>query len=188
MFLTIRLRFLPQNSCQSLCLHAVRKPNFKGLKLYCLNVNSVVKHSDELRLLVDDKQLHALCLSETKLDDTVEDNCIDIDGYQVIRKDRTRHGGGVAMYVHESLMFEFCNDFNVAELESSTIEIRLPFTKPIILMTLYRPEVQVTVYNNIHNLISNILFENKEFIMMGHINANFLSKPLDNDAKHMKNI
>ena len=92
------------------------------------------------------------------------------------------------MYVHESLMFEFRNDFNVAELESLTIEIRLPFTKPIILMTLYRPEGPVKVYNNIHNLISNILFEDKEFIMMGNVNANFLSKPLDNDAKHMKNI
>ena len=114
------------------------------------------------RLLVDDKQPHVLCLNETKLDDTVEDNCIDIDGYQVIRKDRTRHGGGVAMYAHESLMFEFRNDFNVAELESLTIEIRLPFTKPIILMTLYRPEGPVKVYNNILNLISNILFEDKE--------------------------
>ena len=75
--------------------------------MYCLNVNSVVKHLDELGLLVDDKQPHVLCLNETKLDDTVEDNCIDIDGYQVIRKDRTRHGGEVAIYVHESLMFEF---------------------------------------------------------------------------------
>ena len=81
------------------------------------------------------------CLNESKLDDTVEDNCIDIDEYQVIRKDRTRHGGGVAMYVHESLMFEFRNDFNAAESESLTIEIRLLFTKPIILMKFYRPEV-----------------------------------------------
>ena len=95
---------------------------------------------------------------------------------------------GVAMYVHESLMFEFRNDFNVAELGSLTIEIRLPFTKPIILMTLCRPEGPVKVYNNILNLISNILFEDKEFIMMGDVNANVLSKPLDNDAKHMKNI
>ena len=54
--------------------------------MYCLNVNSVVKHSDELRLLVDDKQHHVLCLDETKLDNTVEDNCIDIDGYQVIHE------------------------------------------------------------------------------------------------------
>ena len=166
----------------------MRKPNFKGLKLYCLNVNSVVKHFDELSLLVDDKQLHVLCLNETKLDDSGEDNCIDNDEYQVIRKDRTRHGGGVAMYVHESLIFEFRNDFNVAELESLTIEIRLAFTKPIILMTLYRPEGPVKVHNNIHNLISNILFEDKEFIMMGDVNANFLSKPLDNDVKHEKYI
>ena len=91
------------------------------------------------------------------------------------------------MYVHESLMFEFRNDFNVAELESLTIEMRLSFTKTIILMTLYRPEGPVKVYINIHNLISNILFEDKEF-MMGDVIANFLSKPLDNDAKHMKNI
>ena len=76
----------------------------------------------------------------------------------------------------------------MAELESLIIEIRLPFIKPIILMTLYGPEGPVKVYNNIHNLISNILFEDKEFIMMGDVNANFLSKPLDNDAKHMKNI
>ena len=60
------------------------------------------------------------------------------------------------MYVHKSITFEFRNDFNVAELESLTIEIRLPFTKPIILMTLYRPEGPVKVHNNIHNLVSNI--------------------------------
>ena len=67
--------------------------------MYFLNVNSVVKHSDELRLLVDDKRPHVLCLNETKLDDTVEDNCIDIDVYQIIRKDRTRHGGGGGCHV-----------------------------------------------------------------------------------------
>ena len=73
------------------------------------------------------------------------------------------------MYVHESLMFEFRNGFNVAELESLTIETRLRFTEPIILMTFYRQEDPVKVYNDIHNLISNILFEDKELIMMGDV-------------------
>ena len=77
------------------------------------------------------------------------------------RKVVTRHGGGVSMYVHESLMFDFRNDFNVAELESLTIEIRLPFTKPIILMTFYRPVGPVEVYNDIQNLVSNILFKTR---------------------------
>ena len=76
--------------------------------------------------------------------------------------------------------------FNVAELESLTIEIRLPFTKLLNLVMFYRPGGPVKVYNDIHNLISNILFEDKEFIMMGDANPNLLSKPLDNDAKHMK--
>ena len=42
--------------------------------------------------------------------------------------------------------------------------------------------------NRLHgsDIISNILFEDKEFIMMGDVNANVLSKPLDNDAKYIK--
>ena len=106
----------------------------------------------------------------------------------MFRKHRTGNGGGVAMYVQESLMLEFRNDFNMAEFKSLMIKIKLPFTKPIILMTFYRSEGSVKVYNDIHNLISNILFEDKEFIMMGDVNANLLSKPLVNDTKHMKNI
>ena len=127
----------------------MRKPNFKGLKLYCLNVNSVVKHLDELRLLLDDKQPHVLCLNETKLDDTVEDNCIDIDGYMGIKllgkTEQDMVVGLPCMCSSHFKMFEFRNDFNVAELESLTIEIRFPFTKPIILITLYRPEGPVKV-------------------------------------------
>ena len=87
-----------------------------------------------------------------------------------------------------SCMFELRKDFNMAELKSLTIEIRLPFTEPIILITFYRPEGPVNVDNQIHNLISNMLFEEKEFIMMDDVNVSLLTKPIDNDAKHMKNI
>ena len=55
-------------------------------------------------------------------------------------------------------------------------------------MTFYRPVGPVEVYNDIHNLVSNILFEDKEFIMMGDVNSNLLSKPLHNNAKHMENL
>ena len=92
------------------------------------------------------------------------------------------------MYMSESAMFEFRRDFNMAELKSLTIEIRFPFTEPIILITFYRPEGPVKVDNQIHSLISNMLFEDKEFIMMGDVNVSLLRKPIDNDAKHMKNI
>ena len=50
-----------------------------GLKIYCLNVNSVLKHLDELRIMAADKQPHIICLNETELDGETGDediNCL----------------------------------------------------------------------------------------------------------------
>ena len=44
--------------------------------------------------------LDLLALSETRLDNTFTDSAVSIDGYTLIRRDRCRGGGGVAMYVH----------------------------------------------------------------------------------------
>ena len=61
-----------------------------GLKIYCLNVNSVLKHLDELRIMAADKQPHIICLNETKLGGDIEDEELSIEGFQnIIRKDHT---------------------------------------------------------------------------------------------------
>ena len=39
-----------------------------GLKIYCFNINSLLKHSDELRIMPDENNLNVICLNETKLD------------------------------------------------------------------------------------------------------------------------
>ena len=36
-----------------------------GLKMYCLNVNSLLKHLDELRIMADEHKPHIICLNET---------------------------------------------------------------------------------------------------------------------------
>jgi hypothetical protein len=40
------------------------------------------------------------------LDNTVADHEIDINGYDIIREDRNRHGEGVAMYVRSSIDYK----------------------------------------------------------------------------------
>ena len=42
-----------------------------------------------------------LSISETKLDKTIMDNELFIEGYDLIRSDRNRHCGGVACYIME---------------------------------------------------------------------------------------
>ena len=43
--------------------------------------------------------------SETKLDSTVNDEEVEIDGYNLMRQDRNRNGGGVACFVSNSIHY-----------------------------------------------------------------------------------
>ncbi len=51
--------------------------------------------------------LDILILNETRLDDTIQcsisDSEISIDKYAIVRRDRSRQGGGVAMYIRSSI-------------------------------------------------------------------------------------
>lgn len=61
-----------------------------------LNIVSLPKHLDEIRLLMYDKKIDVLALNETRLDSTISDELVSVDGYDILRADRTRKGGGSA--------------------------------------------------------------------------------------------
>ena len=77
----------------------------KGFKLACINVNSLFKHIDEIRYILINSPLEVLAINESKLDDTISDTEVYIPGYVIIRKDRSRSGGGVALYIRENLSY-----------------------------------------------------------------------------------
>ena len=68
-----------------------------------ININSLLLHIDEVRDLVKDKGFHMLAINETKVDSTIADNLLSVDGYALHRRDRDRHGGGVTVYARDSL-------------------------------------------------------------------------------------
>ena len=115
-----------------------------------------MKHLDEIRILVDEKKPHILGLNETKIDGD-----IDIEDYALNRKDRNCFGGGVAIYVHKSIRFKERVDLGTTELETITIELNIPFVKPVILTTIYCPEGPVEVFNKIESLVSKIVSETR---------------------------
>ena len=67
-----------------------------------INVNSLLLHIDEVRELIKDKGFHIL-VNETKLDSTISDSLLDVDGYALLRRDRDRNEGALAVYVRDSL-------------------------------------------------------------------------------------
>ena len=52
-----------------------------------------------------------LALNETLLDDSISDNDLLIQDYNLIRKDRNRNGGGVATctYIRNSICYDLIN-------------------------------------------------------------------------------
>ena len=64
----------------------------RGLKAISLNINSLTKHVDELKILLHNSSIDIVSLNETKLDNSISDTDIHIPGYHILRRDRNRHG------------------------------------------------------------------------------------------------
>ena len=63
---------------------------------------------------------------------------LEIEGYDLVRSDRSRRGGGVACFVKNSISYNWKLDFCI-NTKSIFIEIFLPKSKPVLIGILHRP-------------------------------------------------
>ena len=153
-----------------------------------LNVASVVKHLDEIRILLSDKKLDVLAINETRLDPTIPDGFVSIDGYDVLRNDRDRNGGGVCIYVRCNLNYKNCSDLVPIGLEAVCVEIKLNNTQSFIVSSIYRPPCSPSeIFTKIENLIKSIDDECKEFYILGDLNCNMLQSTMST-TKRLQDI
>ena len=77
-------------------------------------------------MLLRENKIDILALNETKIDEVVSDSLIGIDGYNHERFDRNRHGGGVLVYVKDTITYDrlHMNNLELDSLETVTIEIK----------------------------------------------------------------
>ena len=145
----------------------------RGLHFLHLNINSILPKIDELRHIAKTSKVSVIGISETKLDDTVTNNEINIEGYSVLRHDRNRQGGGVACYVRNDISFNQVYIFS-NETENIFFEIFLPNSHTITVGIFYRPPNQNKFLDNITNDFTKLNTEKKEIIILGDININLL--------------
>ena len=127
---------------------------------------SLIKQIDQFRYFLKEKQFGIICLIETLLDETISDHEVNIEGYDIVRKDRNRKGGGVAIYVRNTINYMIRAEFDAKDLETITIEIK-PKSKPFIINCVYRPpDSTVELLNTYETLIEKLDFENKETILI----------------------
>lgn len=171
----------------STCFNLV--PKTRGFKMAFLNIASLPMKIDEIRLSRPSKHIDLFALNETHLDSTITDNMIHIDGYDVVRNDRSRNGGGVCIYLRSSINYIVRKDLIPSELEAVCVEICKPHSRPFLVTTIYRPPNSPNdFFLHFENLIKQTDDENKEIYILGDLNCDMLKHEPDTPTKKVKSL
>ena len=98
-------------------------PDASSIHIAHLNVRSLTSSIDDVHCLLLDNKIDVLAVSETWLDTSIGNAEVCPDGYDLLRRDRNRNGGGVGIFVNNSLRYIVRPDLETINIESIWIEI-----------------------------------------------------------------
>jgi hypothetical protein len=110
-----------------------------GLSIASLNVRSILPKIEQIKHLLQTIKFDILCINESWLDDNIGIHEYDIPGYNVISKHRNRHGGGIVVYIIETLMFVRRCDLETSTVECVWIQMSQDNGEKLLLCSIYRP-------------------------------------------------
>ena len=165
----------------------------RGINILHQNIRGLLSSFANIcKLINTHRYIDILTLSETHIcDEENIDKLYEIPGYKFINRHRTdSRGGGVAIYVKDSINFERCFDLEGSHLEIIVIEIFIKANKTKnIISNCYRPPETDYFPKNFNELfnesLSLINATQKEVILLGDMNVNYL-KP--NENKEFKSM
>ena len=104
----------------------------KGMAIASFNVNGLRSHLDEVKILMKDLGTHILALNETKLATGYPKELTNVAGYHQEGLERTCNGGGVSIYIRDSIKYTPSPDVPANDLEMMCIEVEPPKANPFL--------------------------------------------------------
>ena len=160
-------------------MHQIKDRKFevfatKRLHLIHLNIGSILPKIEELRYIAKNSNVAVIGKSESKLDSTVYDSEVAIDGYIIVQNDRNRNGGGVACYIRNNICFNLktCISNNI---ENIFIDLLFPKTKPITIGVIYKPLNQTRFLEQIITEFETLDLNDEHYVLR-EFNINLLFK------------
>ena len=121
------------------------------------------------------------------LDSSIPNDEININGYDIVRKNRNRNGGGVALYIRSVIDYKIGNDLMNEKLETITTEVCPSKAKSFFVW--YRlPDTSIECFDWYENCIIDMDLENKESILMGNFNCDWSKLVINSAASHTVKI
>ena len=150
----------------------------RSLSILSFNARSLLPKMDILRAVCSCGGYDFITVTETWLSAGVLDRELYLPGFTVIRRDRNRHGGGVAIYVS--------NAFSVRPLVDSGLQLELIFLECTIKSHLYTlgvfyrpPDASAGCLTSLYNYVSCLRHQNhSNMILCGDFNIDVSATPL----------
>ena len=160
----------------------------KGFKILHLNVRSLPKKMDQIRLMLLKSNLEVITLSETWLNNSVSSISLSLDDYKLFRQDRNhvlvnkKKGGGLLTYVRNDLAAD-CEplvDISTAtkDIEAQWSQITRPHCKNVVVCNVYRPPTGKldNAIKYLDECLKGFDLGKVEVYIMGDMNVNYKNK------------
>ena len=119
-----------------------------------------------------------LCLTEIKLSDKIATAEISLPGYDIVRRDRNRGGGGVAIYWRSSLFAHELHPLSTsaANIECCVIELSQKQGSVLRVCYVYRPpRLSLSIWKpSLINLLDDLTADGKPLLLLGDFSENLL--------------
>ena len=157
----------------------------KGFKLVHMNVRSLSKKIDQIKLLLADSNLDVITMSETWLSDSVHSGTVTLDNYVMYRQDRDfrlvskKRGGGLLTYIHNkhAADSEQMSEMDRAskDIEAQWSIIHRPHCKNVIICNVYRPPKGnlEKALDYLNECLHEMDMAKNDVFIMGDMNVNY---------------
>lgn len=132
---------------------------------------------DEVKLLISNRKVDILCVSETWLLPNIPNQFIDISNYNIFRYDQG-HGGGTCIYVREDLVVTSIN-FDIPRtdgVEDIWLNVQCRKLPSIIIGSIYRhPHSSNSTFDYLLDVFRSVCIRNKPIFILGDLNDDLLT-------------
>ena len=124
----------------------------------------------------NENDISMLGVSESKLGENIPDSFIQVDNFQVFRKDKIHGSGGLLVYVRNDITCSRRKDLEHEHFESIWTEMFPKNSKSVLIGHFYRNPTSSTDWNDIFDdQIEKAAEEEKEIFLLGDFNKDLLN-------------
>ena len=143
----------------------------KGLHFGYLNINTILQKIEQLRSILINSNISILWITETKLDNSVNNDKVEINSYNLMWSDKNKKEGGIAFCIKNSISFNY-HESLIRNLENILVDFLLPESKPITLDIIYRPPEQWSFIDDFKIALKELASQCNEVYFFGDFNVN----------------